>query len=750
MPPFVTYTPRLTLVKRLAALLNIRRSTTFPDRLVSKRFTLASSDAAVPANEYSRRLTYVIVPVLLFALCLALRLGYLQIVRHAYYLNLATGQQTDPKTLKPDRGRILDRNLNIMALTVGVESFGVRKFFTLPIPDAKKHSFIASLAEYTGQDPSVVTERLRRSTNFTYLARLVEKDAADKIKDLPDYPLFEKFIQIDLETKRQYPFGEVGGQIVGFSTDGVGKAGLELSFNAQLKGEKGRVLNLVDGGRKRKVYDRISNSYQPAVAGQDIALTIDAACQSIAEKTLHETVVENNAMGGMIIVMQPVTGEILAMASQPTFDPNDPQGYDLSAQKMKPLVDTYEPGSTFKLVAATSALDTRTLTADAMIGTNGGKFSVGSHTITDHEKFGTLTLRQVIEHSSNVGTIKIAQASGGAVFFDYVRRFGFGMKTGVDLPGEAKGFLLNPTRWSNATLPTMAIGYGISVTGLQLITAYSAIANGGLLMEPRIIRGVAQDDGTIELTPPTVVRRVMSPETAATMRDILTGVVDEGTGKNAAIQGYLVAGKTGTAWKARTDGPGYTKNYRSSFIGMFPADNPQMVALVMIDEPRNGKFYGGAVAAPAFKKVVETIMQLPDGPIRDLPAPKTEDGVPLYLAKLHEIIGNSLLYADRDSLAEADSVETNVESPIPLEDLELLGSAPLVPVGPVTPSVIGMSMREALSKLAKQGIRASSVGTGRVIRQIPPAGNPVIPGSVCLLECQPIDVMPDLPQPKIR
>lgn len=750
MPPFVTYTPRLTFWKRLAALLNIRRSTIFSDRLMSKRFSVASTDAAVAPKGYSTQLTVVAVGVIVFALGLVLRLGYLQIVQHGYYSKLAMGQQTAPKTLKPDRGRIVDRNLNIMALTVGVESFGVRKFFAMPVPEAKKQSFVASIAEYTGQDPAVVTARLRRSTNFTYIARMVEKDIAVKIKNLPDYPLFEKYIQIDLETKRQYPFGEIGGQIVGFSSDGVGKAGLEYSFNDKLNGVQGRVLNLVDGGRKRRAYDRIRTSYQPAIDGQDIALTIDTACQSIAEKTLHETVVENNALGGMIIVMQPVTGEILAMASEPSFDPNDPQAYDLSAQKMKPLVDTYEPGSTFKLVAATSALDTKTLTSDAMIGTNGGKLSVGGYTITDHEKFGTLTLRQVMEHSSNVGTIKVAQASGGANFFDYVRRFGFGMKTGVDLPGEAKGFLLNPTRWSNATLPTMAIGYGISVTGLQLITAYSAIANGGLLMEPRIIRGAVRDDGTIESTPPTVVRRVMSPETAATMRDILTGVVQEGTGKNAAIPGYLVAGKTGTAWKARADGPGYTKNYRSSFIGMFPADNPQMVALVMIDEPRNGKFYGGAVAAPAFKKVVETIMQLPNGPIRDLPAPKTEDGVPLYLAKLHEIIGNSLLYAVRDSLAEVDSVGTNMENPIPLEDLELLGVAPLVPVGPVTPSVIGMSLRQALSKLAKEGIRASSVGTGRVIRQTPPAGNPLIPGSVCVLECQPIDVLPDLAPKKIR
>lgn len=635
-----------------------------------------------------------------------------------------------------------------MALTVGVESFGVRRFFALPVPEANKRSFIATIAEYTNQDPAVVTERLRRSSMFTYIARLVDKETAEKIKRLPDYALFKKHLQIDLETKRQYPFGEVGGQIVGFSSDGVGKAGLELSYNSSLNGARGRVLNLVDG--RGRAYDRLLTNYQPGIAGQDIALTIDTACQSIAEKTLHETVVENKALGGMIIVMQPITGEILAMASEPSFDPNDPQAYDLSTQKMKPLVDTYEPGSTFKLVAATSALDSRALTPDALIGTNGGRFSVGSHTITDHETFGTLTLRQVIQHSSNVGTIKVAQAAGGAAFFDYVRRFGFGMKTGVDLPGEAKGFLLNPTRWSNATLPTMAIGYGISVTGLQLITAYSAVANGGLLMEPRIIRGVAQDDGTIESKPPTVVRRVMSAETAATMREIFTSVVEEGTGKNAAIPGYHVAGKTGTAWKARTDGPGYTKNYRSSFIGMFPADNPQMVALVMIDEPRNGKFYGGAVAAPAFKKVVETIMQLPDGPIRDLPAPKTEDGVPLYLAKLHEIIGNSLLYVVQDSLAEADSAGTNMENPIPLEDLELLGAAPLVPLGPVTPSVVGMSMREALSKLAKDGIRASSVGTGRVIRQTPPAGNPLVPGSVCVLECQPIDVFPDLPQTKIR
>jgi cell division protein FtsI/penicillin-binding protein 2 len=674
--------------------------------------------------------------------CLALRLGIIQVYDRESYQKRAQHQQMRSVLVSPKRGRIFDRNLEIMALNVPVESFGVRKLFTAPAPKERIRAFIAQVADYTRQDPAALTQRILRAKGFTYLARAVDLETSEKIKQLPDYAVFKRHIQIDQETKRLYPYGMVGGQIVGFSTDGTGRAGFELSQNELLTGKEGYGVVQVDGYRRG--YARVAAASRPATDGADLVLTIDAACQAIAEKTLHDTVEKHQALGGMIIVMQPSTGDILAMASEPAFDPNDPRAYPMAAQKMRPIVDTYEPGSTFKLVAATAALDTRQFTTADMIGTNGGRISVGSHTITDHEQLGTLSLRQVIEHSSNVGTIKIAMAVGAHTYYDYVRRFGFGMKTGIALPGEAKGVLLNPVNWSGSTLPTMAIGYGVSVTGLQLLTAYAAIANGGWLMEPQIIKAVIAQDGAVKRTEPAAIRRVMEPETAAIMREILTGVVEEGTGKNAAIAGYKVAGKTGTAWKAREDGPGYTKKYRSSFIGMFPADNPQVAALVMIDEPRADGYYGGTVAAPAFRNLVERMIHLPNGPIHDLPPPKTEDGTPLFLTALEEIFKYRIASAVPDSMALPDSIRTSpqpAEEIAPIQDLELQGDPirPANDTGPRLPSVIGLSLREAVTRLSKERIHVTVVGSGRVVRQDPAPGSPMTPGDRCRIECRPFE-----------
>ncbi|MBM3263011.1 MAG: PASTA domain-containing protein [candidate division Zixibacteria bacterium] len=724
-------------MKRLVTYWKVRKSfVTARAEAIGHHVQFRSSGQAAPAGTVSRLFLLAFLS-LAFSLCLVVRLVFVQIYDRAHYLRKAQGQHSRAVAETPDRGRIMDRNFSILALDVNVESFGVRRFLSIPVDNAKTLSFIRTVAEMTGQDPNKVIDRVRKSTKFTYLARRVNLETAAKIKNLSEYEWLKSYIQIDVETKRRYPFGEVGGQVVGFSADGIGKAGFELSNDKRLNGETGASVVLVDG--RGKAYDQVEEKHRPGIRGQDVVLTIDAASQALAEKVLHETVEKHKALGGMIIVMEPRTGEILAMASEPLFDPNHPNEYAMDAQKMRPLVDTYEPGSTFKLVAATAALDTRQFSSADMIGTNGGRISFGTHTITDHEKFGTLSLRQVIEHSSNVGTIKLAQAVGGEAFFDYVRRFGFGMKTGVELPGEAKGFLLNPSRWSNSTLPTMAIGYGISVTGLQLLSAYGAIANGGYLMEPRIVRATVSPEGAFTPLEPKAIRQVMKSETAALMRDILTGVVDNGTGKNAAISPYKAAGKTGTAWKARTDGPGYTKNYRSSFVGMFPAENPQVVALVMIDEPKADGYYGGTVAAPAFRKLVEGIMHLPDGPVHDIPLPKTEDGTPMYLAKLKEIIGAGALYAPVDS-AVTDSVrveDAHSQEAIPLEDLDLLGQN--LPIGPRMPTVIGLSLREAIGRLAAEGIPFTSAGTGRVVRQTPEPGRPVLPGVTSRLECRPFE-----------
>ena len=668
---------------------------------------------------------------------LGLRLGFVQVYDRDIYLQRAYDQQRRIMTLIPNRGRIFDRNLEPLALNVEFESFGINRL-GLSITEEQLGRFVVQVAQITDQDPDLLIDRFLDTPGFTYIAREVNEDISKRIQSLPLYEQFKSHIQIDKKTRRVYPHRSIAGQILGFSVDGIGRAGLEMKYNQLLKGVEGYAAMQIDA--TGRTYSRVESDYRPALHGTDVMLTIDMAYQAIAEEVLEDTVRRHKALGGMIIVMEPMTGEILAMASAPDFDPNTPSYYSYETQKMRPLVDIYEPGSTFKLVTAAAVLETDTYDLDDMIVTNNGTITAGTWTIADNEVFEALTVQDVIVHSSNVGTIKMAQKLGKISLFEYTRKFGFGIKTGIELPGEAGGILHKPVDWSVTTLPTMAIGYGVSVTGLQLVSAYCAVANDGLLMAPQIIKTLIHADGTVQDKSPTAVRKVISERTAALLRQVFTGVVDYGTGRAAAVPGYNVAGKTGTAWKAREGAPGYTKDYRSSFVGMFPAENPEIVALIMIDEPTEGGFYGGSVAAPAFRKMVERMIHLPGRPIK-MP-PNSDDGRPLYLATLR----------DQQKQKIDDEVPSILESPpkieggvLPLRNLEISGK----PVqrkegtGLSIPTVVGLSLRKAIQKLANDGIEAAVVGSGYVVRQIPAAGHPALIGDFCLIECRPLDTTAD-------
>jgi len=433
-------------------------------------------------------------------------------------------------------------------------------------------------------------------------------------------------------------------------------------------------------------------------------------------------------------MMDPGNGEILAMASSPDFDPNTPGRFPFEAQKIRPVVDIYEPGSTFKIVAATAALESEAFTLDERIDTSAGRIVMGSQTISDHKVFAELTVREVFEHSSNVGTVKIALSVGEKDFYEYTRAFGFGLKSGVPLPGEARGILHKPVKWSRTTLPSMSIGYGISVTGVQLVSAYCAVANGGLLLQPRIVKAFVNHDGSVQTTDRTVVRRVMKEQTADTLLGVFTGVVERGTGTKAALTGFNVAGKTGTAWKTREDGRGYTRNYRSSFVGMFPAEHPEIVVLVMIDEPKSRGFYGGSVAAPVFQKLVSRLVHLPDGPVRSVP--ESDDGLPLHLASIEPNARSG-----REPIPSTSNHTNQLGEALPIGgvlEIERPGAHNRTDLKQVLlPSVVGMSIREAVKTLAEQGIEATIVGKGYVRNQIPAPGRVVYAGDRCLIECRP-------------
>lgn len=683
------------------------------------------------AKSCMRRLTLLVVVGVVLCAGLGIRIALIQIRDGEAYRQRARDQQHRVVTIDPRRGRIFDRNRNTLALSVEFDSFGIQDLDRDQYNPSDVGNLAVQLSQITGEDPQHIIDRISGTTDFRYLVRWVNPETSERIRRLTAFPQFEPYIRTEKEARRVYPYRTAAGQVLGFSVDGAGRAGFEMEHNRLLSGIEGYSVVQIDA--QRRAYSWLDEYRKSVQNGADVVLTIDIAAQVAAEEVLQEAITWHKALGGMVIMMDPANGDILAMASSPDFDPNTPGRFPFEAQKIRPVVDIYEPGSTFKIVAATAALETGAFSLEDRIDTSGGRIVIGTQTISDHKVFDELSVREVIEHSSNVGTVKIAQELGETVFYEYTRAFGFGMKTGVSLPGEARGILHKPANWSNSTLPTMAIGYGVSVTGVQLAAAYCAVANGGLLLRPRIIKSIERNDGSVLSDPSTVVRRVMKEKTARVLLDVFTGVVDRGTGTKAAVPGFRVAGKTGTAWKTREDGRGYTRNYRSSFVGMFPAEDPEIVVLVMIDEPKIRGFYGGSVAAPVFNKFVRRLVHLPDGPVET--APESDDGLPLHLASIkpNTASGRELRVsgADPGGLMPGDLLPLGGHW-----EIERPGTG--MEVARVQlPSVIGMSVREAVKTLAEQGIEATIVGEGYVRRQIPTPGRMVYSGDRCLIECGP-------------
>ena len=683
------------------------------------------------AKSCMRRLTLLVVVGVVLCAGLGIRIALIQIRDGETYRQRARDQQHRVVTIDPRRGRILDRNGNTLALSVEFDSFGIQDLDRDRYDSSDIGNLAVQFSQITGEDPQHIIDRISGTTDFRYLVRWVSPETSERIRRLSSYPLFEPYIRTEKEARRVYPYRTAAGQVLGFSVDGAGRAGFEMEHDRLLSGVEGYSVVQIDA--QRRAYSWLDEFRKSAENGADVVLTIDIAAQVAAEEALEEAIAWHQARGGMAIMMDPANGDILAMASSPDFDPNTPGRFPFEAQKIRPVVDIYEPGSTFKIVAATAVLETGAFSLEDRIDTSGGRFELGSQTISDHEVYDELSVREVFERSSNVGTVKIVLELGEGEFFDYTRAFGFGMKTGVALPGEARGILHKPASWSRSTLPTMSIGYGVSVTGVQLAAAYSAVANGGLLLQPRIIKSIVRNDGSVLSEPRSVVRRVMKEKTAEVLMDVFTGVVDRGTGTKAAIPGFKVAGKTGTAWKAREDGRGYTRNYLSSFVGMFPADDPEIVVLVMIDEPKIRGFYGGSVAAPVFNQIVRRLVHLPDGPVES--APESDDGLPLHLASIKP-----------NKASGRDSRGPGAGGPVPGDLLPLGGHWEIERPGAGTeearvllPSVIGMSVREAVKTLAEQGIEATIAGEGYVRRQIPSPGRMVYTGDRCLIECGPFN-----------
>lgn len=550
-------------------------------------------------SNYNRRCNAVFLFFLLFLALSIARLFYIQFFRSSYLANIAKKQHNLFVELEPKRGTIYDINLRPLAVNIAVDSL-----YASPneISSQQKEKIIRQIMPVLKLDYAYLKNRLYRKKAFVWLARKIAPEEAEKIKTLN-----LKGLYFAKENKRVYPNNYLGSHILGFAgLDNNGQEGLELYYDKYLKGEPGWALFLRDARQKK--LDLWEKMVFPK-DGSDLVLTIDEVIQYIAERELDKAYKTHHAKGASIVVMNPHTGEIFALANRPTFDLNERNNIADSNKRNRSICDLFEPGSVFKIVTAAAALEEQKVTEEDKFFCENGAYKAGGHILHDHHAHGWLTFREVIEQSSNIGTVKVAQLLGPEVISRYARLFGFGIKRGIDLPGEIKGVVKEARQWSRTSITAVPIGHEVGVTALQLACAISAVANGGQLMKPYIVKEIRGQYGEpIKEFFPQVSRRVVSDETSSRLKKILIGAVENGTGKLIKSEEFSIAGKTGTAQKLEPNGAYSHSKFIASFIGFAPAEDPLIAVVVTVDEPRP-YYFGGVVAAPVFKKVATDVLR---------------------------------------------------------------------------------------------------------------------------------------------
>ncbi len=703
------------------------------------------SPARKPAPSY--RVAMVEGFFLLFGLCLVGRLLYLQIIQHGKYQSMAKVQHHTTVPVSAQRGLIYDRNLNLLALNEACISIGAD---LRQVKDRRK--LADKVGRIIGEPSSKLYERMKTERSFVWLKRRVNADLEAKIKALK-----LEGIRIEKDARRRYPHKEIAAHVLGFTDiDNRGIAGVEQMYDSLLAGQDGRRYIQRDA-----IGNQLANLGTPdvdAVDGKSLVLTLDNMIQTIATEELRLALDQYDASNGMVLVTRPMTGEILAMACEPSFDANQPQSYSQSTRRNRVVTDLFEPGSTFKLVTYAAAFQEKIKQPADVVFCENGSYKYMGQVMTDHgESYGNLTLRDAFAKSSNIGAFKVARAVGNEKIYRYARDFGFGMATGLG-EGEVNGVLKSPADWSGLTLPAMSRGYEVSVTALQMAMAYGAIANGGLLLQPKLVAAIGDDLEDMErLDEPQIVRRVISNETATTLTTLLEGVVREGTATNAKIEGLRIAGKTGTARKPLTGARGYSRSdYIASFVGFFPAEKPSHLVFVMLENPRT-TYWGGMVAAPTFKNIAQRILIAQTQPKH---SPQfTETFTPNSRETIMET--RNLVVPDltnrQRTVAEKMLDELGLEAEWDGEGDFILGQMPpagsaVFPDSKVTlqlfevalrakqqmrmPQLVGLSLRQALQQLSLLGIDAHVVGNGRVTQQHPAPGAAISSSTRCELRCQ--------------
>lgn len=630
-------------------------------------------------NRNSRRLIQLFAVIAAWAVIVVLRLAQIQLVRHSEYTSKAQRQQERTLSLNPLRGSIIDSRGRVFA-----ESVSAVSIYADPQLITNHARVAAALANVPGmgQTAAELDQKLRSGGGFVWIARQIPLDVAAGIRRLKLAGIY--FLD---DHRRSYPRGMLASNVVGYvGLDGQGLGGVEHSLDSWVRGHAGKVTLLQDA--RRGMYLVGGEGANRPIDGNDVILTIDSVMQFITERALARAVDRYHAAGGSAIVMDPHTGAILAMSSLPTFDPNRFAESLPAAWRNRNVQDMYEPGSTFKIVTASAGLEEGVITPSQMIDCGNGAIQIANVAIHEHggHRYGMMSFEDVMVHSSNVGTVKVGLSLGPERFYRYIRQFGFGEKTGIQLPGEATGMVRRTDKWSMLSNASMSIGQEIAVTPLQIIRAVAAVANGGTRVEPRLVDRIVDGAGRTIYRPVTAApRRVISEKSAAVLNEILKAVVARGTGENAALSEHVVAGKTGTAQKAGRGGYSADK-FVASFVGYVPADRPRLVMLVVVDEPKGGQ-YGGTVAAPVFKEIAEAGLRYLGVP-PSIPGRTVGVGAPLLAT-----------FSQRPEARPAAGVARIA-----------------------VPDFLGLDARAAIANAVAAGLSVRVVGSGVVTSQNPTAG----------------------------
>jgi cell division protein FtsI (penicillin-binding protein 3) len=731
---------------------------------------------------------------LMWALVIGGRLFWLQVVRHKEFQERAERQQLRTFEVAPRRGVLYDRNLHELAMTVQADSF-----YAVPseIDDKQRAAWVQStahaLAAVVHTDPEdaltsedQIAERLSNGHSFAWVARRVTPEAATKVKALGI-----KGVYSQKEFERFYPDNQIAAQVLGYvGVDDNGLGGLEMRYEPKLHGAPGRMYTAMDA--RRKVLGSSEHEPEP---GQNLVLTIDADIQFLAEKALDRAMERTHADNGTVVVQDVHTGQILALAIRPTFNPNESRRTTPALLKDHAVSDVYEPGSVFKLVTYSTALELHVTTPDDKIDCQGGQIQLPGRIVHDDkgDHFGVITVHEALEHSSDVAAVKLAQKIGQDKFYDYIRSFGFGARTGLELPGETRGLLRPVGRWGTTSYASIAIGQEVGVTPLQLVSMVSTIANGGTYLPPHVllpgqmVAGAQKNEAAAVPQPfkpgeelpnplPQGAHRVISEMTAAQMRKMMEGVVLFGTGKPAQLNGYSSGGKTGTAQKIDPATHTYSKTMHiASFAGIAPVNNPVISIAVVMDNPKGASYYGTAVSAPVFADVAQQVLEYLGVPhdievhaprTRPLPEPtiaeddsQGQGDVNTMFAAINDLPSDDPLRDPPQSSAATPAQQTIVHaagqaantgpqltatvaqsgaaavksapSPQPLTKSVTVSDAKQLKV----PSLLGLPVRKVIEQAAAAGLEVQISGSGTVREQAPTAGTMVSAGTQIAVRC---------------